>query len=161
LEIHNSNSLRADEIQLLVFDFDGVMTDNKVLINEDGHEFVTVNRADGLGVSILKKKGIRMLLLSTEVNKVVAARAFKLGIPVLHGVEDKANILKKYCFENEIDIEKVIYVGNDINDFEVMKLVGKCISPSDAHVRILEIVDIVLKSAGGQGVVRELVDLIN
>ena len=152
--------LKREDIELIVFDFDGVMTDNRAILDEDGKESVMVSRADGLGVSILKQKNIKMLILSTEKNKVVSRRAEKLSIPVMQGVDKKELALSEYCEENLISPAKVLYVGNDINDLEAMKLCGKVVVPNDAHGSVKNIADIVLTVNGGHGVARELAELI-
>src|SRR4030067_2746044 len=101
-------------ISLIVYDFDGVMTDNKVILREDGLESVIVNRADGLAVEIIKNMGIRQIILSKEKNKVVKARAKKLCIPVVQGIDDKKKVLISYCQENNMMLDNVIYIGNDL-----------------------------------------------
>lgn len=148
----------SSKYQLVVFDFDGVMTDNRVILSETGEESVVVNRADGLGIRLLKHAGFRLLILSMETNPVVARRAQKLEIPVILGEESKANALRQYCMQNGIALNQVIYVGNDINDKEAMKLVGLKVVPADAHVSVKEIADWILDAQGGAGVVRELAD---
>ena len=149
-----------NSIKILVYDFDGVMTDNRVYVDQDGHEMVQVNRADGLGVSEIRKLGIEQVILSTEENPVVSARAKKLGITCLQGIEDKAEALKKFCSEKGIHLSTVAYVGNDINDKDVIKIAGITFCPADAHDSIKVISDHVLKTNGGNGVIRELLDLI-
>ena len=149
-----------DKIQLIVYDFDGVMTNNKVYVSQNGHETVQVNRADGLGVSEIKKLGIEQIIISTEKNPIVSTRAKKIGIYCLQGIENKKDVLKNYCKKNDIDLKNVAYVGNDINDKEVMKIVGVTFCPFDAHKSILNISDHVLCAKGGDGVIRELLDLI-
>lgn len=146
-------------IELAVFDFDGVMTDDTVYIDQFGHEMVRVSRADGLAINILKKRGLSLLILSTEVNPVVEKRAEKLNIPVLHGVADKAAALKQYVLDNGFDLRETLYVGNDLNDIEVMKIVGVSVSPSNANRAVRKISKIKLKTPGGSGAIRELVDL--
>ncbi|MGE0866409.1 MAG: KdsC family phosphatase [Vicinamibacterales bacterium] len=141
---------------MIVYDFDGVMTDNRVLVNEDGVESVFVNRSDGLAVSIIKKHGIPQLILSTEENKVVAARARKLGIPVLQAIADKAGTLSAYCAEHGYGLPEVLFVGNDINDEPAMRLVGFGVCPSDAADEIKAIATLVVGAAGGYGALREL-----
>ena len=153
--------LNSKDFQLIVYDFDGVMTDNKVYVDQNGNEMVQVNRADGLGVSEIKKLGIDQLIISTEKNPVISKRAKKLGIPSYFGIDDKKSLLLEYCNKNSIDIEKIIYIGNDINDKEAMEVVGYGICPSDAHQSIKEIVDYILISKGGMGVIRELLDYLN
>ncbi len=150
------------KIKLICYDFDGVMTDNKVYIDQDGCEMVQVNRADGLGVAEIKKLGIVQIILSTEKNPVVGQRSKKLGLTCLQGISDKTYALKKFCQKNNISLDEVAYVGNDINDLEAMELSGITFCPADAHNSIKNISDHVLKSEGGQGVVREILDhLIN
>ena len=147
-------------INLIVYDFDGVMTDNKVYVDQDGKEMVKVNRGDGLGVAEFKKLGFEQIIISTESNPVVAARAKKLGIPCIHSVDDKKNILLKFCTKKNIDLANVAYVGNDINDLEILKMVGHSVCPADAHSSIKHISKHVLKTKGGNGVIRELLDFI-
>ena len=147
-------------IKLMVYDFDGVMTDNKVYVDQNGKEMVQVNRGDGLGVSEIKKLGIQQIIISTEKNTVVSSRATKLGIPCLQGIENKKTVLMDYCEKNNITLNKVAYVGNDINDMEVMKIVDTRFCPPDAHCSIIAISDYVLKTKGGDGIIRELLDLI-
>jgi len=147
-------------IKLLVYDFDGVMTDNKVYLDQYGNEMVQVSRADGLGVSEIRKLGIQQIILSTEINPVVAARAKKLDLFCLQGVDNKAQALVDYCENHQIELSEVAYVGNDINDFEAMKLVGITLCPADAHVSIKEISQYILDSKGGEGVSREIFGLL-
>ena len=149
-----------NKIKLIVYDFDGVMTDNKVYIDQNGSEMVQVNRADGLGVAEIKKMGIKQIIISTEKNPVVSARANKLDIQCFQGIDNKKDILLKYCQEINIDLSQVAYVGNDINDKDAMEIVGFTLCPADAHETIKEISDHVLKRNGGDGVIRELLDLI-
>jgi len=146
--------------QLLVFDFDGVMTDNRVLVFEDGIEAVFCNRSDGLGINLLKDAGYAMLILSTETNRVVQARAEKIKLPVIHGTTDKKTVLQKYCREHGIPLDKVAYVGNDINDLTVMQICGVSLCPADAYAKINNIASLVLPIKGGDGVIRHLAELI-
>ena len=141
---------------LLVYDFDGVMTDNRVLVFQDGTEAVFVNRSDGWGVAQLRKAGFRQIILSTETNPVVSARANKLQIEVVQGSSDKARDLVAYCQTNSIDLTKVLYIGNDLNDLDAMRLVGFPIAPADAHPEVLRIAKHVTCARGGEGVVKEL-----
>ena len=147
-------------IKLIVYDFDGVMTDNKVYIDQNGNEMVQVSRADGLGVSEIIKLGIQQIIMSTEVNPVVTQRAIKLKIPCLQGLDNKKDTLLGYSKKNDIDLKNVAYVGNDINDKDAMAIVGFTFCPADAHETIKEISDHVFKRNGGDGVIRELLDLI-
>ena len=147
-------------VKLLVYDFDGVMTDNKVFVDQHGNEMVQVSRADGLGIAEIRKLGIQQMILSTETNPVVSARAEKLDLFCLQGIDNKAQALVDYCENHQIALSAVAYVGNDINDMEVMKLVGATFCPADAHVSIKEISQYILESKGGEGVSREILDLL-
>ena len=143
-------------IILIIYDFDGVMTDNRVLIFKDGKEAVFVNRSDGLAINVIKRMGIAQIIVSTETNPVVRARAKKLGIPLMQSVDDKKKAVKQYLKKNKIPREKVIFVGNDINDKEAMEFVGWPVAPFDAHKDIRAIAKVTLSTKGGYGVVREL-----
>lgn len=143
---------------LVVFDFDGVMTNNKVIVSQDGTESVVCDRSDGLGVEMLRKSGVAMLILSKEINPVVSARAKKLKIPVIQGIDDKPSALRKYCVKSKVALKSVLYVGNDLNDLAVMKIVGLSACPADSHPRVKKIANIKLTRNGGEGAVRELVE---
>ena len=155
------NSLNKIQIELIAYDFDGVLTDNKVYLSEDGIESVQVNRSDGLAIKEIEKMGLRQIIISTEKNKVVKKRAEKLNIECFYGIDDKKTSLSNFCNENSIDLKKVIFIGNDINDLEVMQSVGIRICPSDAHPSIIKISSVMLNSKGGEGLVRELLDLLS
>jgi 3-deoxy-D-manno-octulosonate 8-phosphate phosphatase (KDO 8-P phosphatase) len=153
--------LNQFKLDLIVYDFDGVMTDNKVYVDQNGHEMVQVNRADGLAVAEIKKLGIEQIIISTEENLVVSVRADKLGIPYLQGIDNKKKALIDYCEKNDFDLKYVAYIGNDINDKIAMETAGVSFCPADAHENIKAISDYILKIKGGEGVVRELFDLIS
>jgi YrbI family 3-deoxy-D-manno-octulosonate 8-phosphate phosphatase len=101
---------------LLVLDFDGVLTDNRVWVDQDGRESIAANRSDGIGISRLRKSGIEVMVLSTEPNPVVAARCRKLNLPYKQSVEEKGSALEAVMAEKQIDPECVVYLGNDVND---------------------------------------------
>jgi 3-deoxy-D-manno-octulosonate 8-phosphate phosphatase (KDO 8-P phosphatase) len=147
-------------IQLIVYDFDGVLTDNRVMVREDGLESVMVHRSDGLAIALIKRMGIEQIILTTETNRIVEMRARKLGIPVIRGVDDKKETLQKFCQHHNFSLEKVIYLGNDINDLEVMRAVGYPLCPADAYDEVKRVSKEILKTQGGCGVVRELLDLL-
>ena len=144
------------KIKLIVYDFDGVMTDNRVMVFQDGTEAVLCSRSDGLGINGIRQMNIHQLVLSTEKNSLVGARAGKLKIECIQGCEDKKNRLLEYCTDNQYSLEEVLYVGNDVNDLEVMRVVGVSIAPSDSHPAAMEVARLVTKSKGGEGVVQEL-----
>ena len=152
--------LMWNSIKLIISDFDGVMTDNRVLIDEMGKESVYVSRADGQGVNILKSLGIDLVIISTETNNVVERRALKLKVECIHGVANKAECIATYCHERNISLKTVAYIGNDINDYEAMQLAGIKIVPSDAYEEVKSIADYVTEAKGGYGVVREVAGTI-
>ncbi|SVD18609.1 uncharacterized protein METZ01_LOCUS371463 [marine metagenome] len=148
------------DLDLIVYDFDGVMTNNKVYLDKSGTEIVQVNRSDGLAISEIKKLGIEQIILSSEENEVVSKRAEKLKIDCLQAIKEKEEILMDYCVSKGLDLKKVAYIGNDINDYKAMKLVAFPLCPSDANEDIKKISLYVLKSKGGEGVVREFLDYV-
>ncbi len=148
------------ETALVVFDFDGVMTDNRVWVDQNGQEMAAANRSDGLGIARLHSQGIRMLVLSTEKNPVVAARCDKIKVPVIQGLEDKSTVLRNYLNEHGIDPRQVVYLGNDINDLACFAEVGCAVAVADAYPEVKESADLILERSGGHGAVRELCDRI-
>ena len=152
--------LNINEIDLIVFDFDGVLTNNYVYVDQLGNETVRCSRADGLAFDALRILEKKILIFSSEKNTVVYRRAKKLQLNVIQGVKNKLNSLKNYVQNNEIDIKRVMYVGNDLNDYYCMQLCGVSVAPLDAHQSILAISDFTLSKKGGDGVVRDLVENI-
>lgn len=150
----------ADDIDAVVLDFDGTQTDDRVLIDADGREFVSVHRGDGLGIAALRKSGLKMLILSSEQNPVVAARARKLQLPVLHGIDRKDLALKQWCEEQGIAPERVLYVGNDVNDLPCFALVGWPVAVASAHDVVRGAARAVTTVPGGDGAVREIASWI-
>jgi YrbI family 3-deoxy-D-manno-octulosonate 8-phosphate phosphatase len=146
------------EIDAIVFDFDGVLTNNLVHLNQDGQEWVSCSRADGLAFDVLRKLKKPAFIVSTENNPVVTARANKLKIIALQGIRDKVESLKELAETNGFNLENILYVGNDLNDYHVMELCGYTACPSDSHKKIKSIANVVLKTKGGNGVVRELLE---
>jgi YrbI family 3-deoxy-D-manno-octulosonate 8-phosphate phosphatase len=149
-----------EKLGLVVFDFDGVMTDDRVWTDQNGRETVVASRSDGMGIALLRQAGIDALVISTEANPVVTARCEKLKLPVLQSILDKGQALSAYLKEHQIDQEQVVYLGNDINDLPCFDLVGCFVAVADAHPRVLSQSDLVLSKRGGRGAVRELCDLL-
>jgi len=152
--------LLPEKIELIVLDFDGVLTDNRVEVDQDGKESVIAHRGDGMGIALLKKAGYKLVILSTETNPVVSARANKLGIPVHQGISNKGEALSKLLSEKGIDPKNVIYVGNDVNDLGCFEIAGCAVAVADAHSEALSKADLILNEFGGYGAVRELCDMI-
>lgn len=155
--MHND---KWNRIRLVVSDFDGVMTDNRVLVGEEGKEYVFVSRADGQAIHILRSMGIDLVIMSTETNCVVQKRAEKLKVKCIQSVSDKAECLKEYSGESNIPLQNIAYIGNDVNDYEAMRIAGIKIAPQDAYGAVKEIADYVTETRGGYGVIREVADIL-
>jgi N-acylneuraminate cytidylyltransferase len=136
-------------VRMLVMDFDGVMTDNRVWVNQDGIEAVAANRSDGLGLMMLLKAGVKAVVISMEKNPVVARRCEKLGIEHYLGIEDKATLLKRVLAEKNVSPAEAIYMGNDTNDLPCFPLVACGIAVADSHPEVLRQADLVLRIAAG------------
>ena len=148
------------EVDLVVFDFDGVMTDNTMRVQSNGAESVVCNRADGWGIARMRDAKIPMIVLSTEKHSVVGERCKKLKIPCHQGIDNKAKYLKEYLKEEGFDPKKTVYIGNDVNDLECMKMVGIPIAPADSDPEIRSVAVWVTEHSGGRGAVREVCDRI-
>src|SRR5262249_42045688 len=147
------------DVHLLVFDFDGVFTDNRVWVDQTGIESVSCSREDGLGIERLLDNGIEAAVLSTEVNAVVAERCRKLNLSVQQGLRDKQRAFRDLVASRGLSLTNVAYIGNDVNDLECLKIAGVAVAPADAHPAVLRIVDLVLGKRGGHGAVREICEL--
>lgn len=155
MELQNIN---IEHVDCFIFDFDGVLTDNTVYVNQDGEEWVKCSRADGLAFDVLKKIDVPRFILSTEKNQVVSARANKLKVNVIQGIDNKAKLLTELVSSKGYHFERVLYVGNDLNDLNAMSLCGFRACPSDSHDAIIDVAGIRLRSKGGNGVIRELLE---
>ncbi len=153
--------LKNQELPKVIFtDFDGCLTDDRVWLNQDGEEFVAANRKDGLAINRLKKLGITVVITSTEKNKVVTARATKLGIEALQGLTDKVEAIENFISRNNLTWKDSWYIGNDVNDLGAIRKARFSICPSDAVRAVKKEIDLKLKTKGGYGVLSELVSLI-
>ncbi len=148
------------KVELLVMDFDGVLTDNRVWVDKNGHEMIAAYRSDSFGLRRLRQAGIPQLVISLESDPVVTARCKKIQVPVMQNVEDKPAALLAYCKENKINPQNTIFVGNDLNDLPCFNVVGCAAAPSDALPEVLRQADLILSKPGGHGAVRELCDLL-
>jgi YrbI family 3-deoxy-D-manno-octulosonate 8-phosphate phosphatase len=144
----------------VVTDFDGVHTDDTVQTDGDGRESVRVSRSDGMGIARLRRAGIPVLILSTETNPVVSARARKLEVDVRQGVQDKATALREWARTQGIPLSRIAYIGNDVNDLGCLEIVGFPVAVPEAHPLVLASARVVVSRTGGHGAVRELADLV-
>jgi 3-deoxy-D-manno-octulosonate 8-phosphate phosphatase (KDO 8-P phosphatase) len=151
---------RAKNLRLLVFDFDGVFTDNMVYVSQDGQEQVRCTRADGLGLRLLEEVGVTPMILSTEKNSVVLRRAEKLKIAARNALEDKAKALQEEAASKGLALSDIWYVGNDINDLGCLQAAGLSIIVADAHKAVFPYARFITTARGGEGAVREICDLV-
>ena len=150
-----------ETIKLIICDFDGVITDNRVWTDQDGHETIVASRADSMKIKSLREIG-KVMILSSEPNSVVSARAKKMGVEAVHGVglQDKGHVMRDILAEKKIKAEEVIYIGNDWNDLPCFDVAGWAVAVADANPDVIRAADHVLTKAGGHGAVRELCDMI-
>ncbi|MFC7292969.1 cytidylyltransferase domain-containing protein [Hirschia litorea] len=157
----NRDKFLPKQVEALLLDFDGVLTDDLAIIDENGKEAVTVSRSDGMGIERLRNNtDVFIGVVSKEKNKVVAKRCEKLKVECLHGIENKVEVIQRWAKEYSFDLANVIYVGNDLNDLPVFDIVGLSVSPQDANVLVKEKADFVLVAKGGRGAVREICEII-
>lgn len=155
----NNEALKA--IKLLVLDFDGVLTDNHVYINEDGIEAVKCDRGDGMGLERLRKlTDVEVFILSKESNPVVQKRSEKLNIPVIHDCDDKLTTLQRLAGDKEYKVQEIAYFGNDLNDLECMNWVAQGIAVQNAEEQVKQAASKVMQEKGGEGAVRRLCEAI-
>jgi N-acylneuraminate cytidylyltransferase len=148
------------DVTAVATDFDGVHTDDRVLVDQHAVEAVRVSRSDGLGVAMLREAGVPFVIVSKERNPVVGTRGAKLKVDVLQGVDDKVCALTAWLDRRGLQARQVAYVGNDVNDLPVMAAVGWPVAVADAHPEVLRAARLVLSRPGGQGAVREVCDLV-
>jgi YrbI family 3-deoxy-D-manno-octulosonate 8-phosphate phosphatase len=149
-----------EKIDLVVFDFDGTFTDNRVWVNEEGKEQIAANRMDSHGIKLMRNIGIPAIVISTEINPVVTARCNKMHIPALRGIWHKDVVLTEYLEEQKINPQNVVFLGNDINDVPVFPIIGCAVVVGDSHISAIKEADIILTKPGGHGAVREFCDMI-
>jgi YrbI family 3-deoxy-D-manno-octulosonate 8-phosphate phosphatase len=147
-------------VKLVVFDFDGVFTDNTVYVSQDGVETVRCWRSDGLGLAKLKQAGIATVVVSTETNPVVAARSKKLAMRCIQGCDDKLAAVRALADEHGVTLDDVAFVGNDINDLGCLQAVGLPIVVQDAHPDVVGAAAYRTTAPGGRGAVREVCDAV-
>ncbi|HLO29835.1 MAG TPA: acylneuraminate cytidylyltransferase [Anaerolineales bacterium] len=151
-----------EKIELIICDFDGVITDNRVWVDQDGTESVAAYRSDSIRIKELRELGIDVMILSSEQNRVVEARAKKMGVEAIHGIglHEKGRMLREVLEQKKVKAENTIYIGNDLNDLPCFEIAGWSVAVADAYPEVLHAADFVLSKAGGHGALRELTDLL-
>lgn len=153
-------SFVLSKVRALAMDFDGVHTDDRVLVDQAGAEAAFCSRRDGMGISMLRSAGVPMIVISKERVPIAEERCRKLEIPCLIGEDNKVVALQAWADELGLSLDEVAYVGNDINDVECLRAAGVGVVPSDAHSSAVAAADFVLANSGGYGAIREVCDLI-
>jgi N-acylneuraminate cytidylyltransferase len=156
----DKRSLLPERLDALVFDFDGVFTDNRVTVLDEGREAVVCNRSDGLGIERLRKAGWPMLVLSKETHPIVSARCAKLKLECLQGIDEKGPALRHWLDARGFSPDRTLYVGNDVNDLPCLAEVGCPVVVADAYPEARRAARIILDHPGGHGALRELAELI-
>jgi len=153
---------KIKHIKLIAMDFDGVFTDNRVFIDENGKETIICDRSDSLGIKMLKESrpDIKIIVISKETNNVVKARCDKLKIECKTGIDDKLTLFKKIIDAENVKPDEVAYMGNDVNDIECMQFAGIAIAVSDSHPQVLAMADYITLKKGGRGAIREFLDIV-
>ena len=148
-------------VRLFATDVDGVLTDGGMYYSESGDELKKFNTRDGMGIKLLQRAGLITALITMEETKLVMRRAEKLAIPEVHqGARDKPAVLRALAARHGLTLEEMAYIGDDVNDLEALKAVGFSAAPADGHPSVLKAVRYVCQKKGGEGAVREVVDLI-
>jgi len=146
--------------KVIITDFDGCLTDDKVHVNQFGDESITASRKDGLYIRKIKDLGIPIWVLSSESNPVVGKRADKLEIPFIQGAKTKMEKMQEIFSANDCSWKDIWYIGNDLNDYDVMGMAGFSLCPADSNEAILSSADVVLSTIGGDGVFQEVFKLV-
>jgi YrbI family 3-deoxy-D-manno-octulosonate 8-phosphate phosphatase len=151
-----------EKVDLIISDFDGVITDNRVWVNEDGTETVAAYRSDSIRIRDMRDAGMDVIILSSEINRVVEARAKKMGVEAFHGIgiREKGRVMREILEQKNVKAENVIFIGNDLNDLPCFEVAGWAVAVADAYPEVIRAADFVLSKPGGHGALRELFDII-
>jgi YrbI family 3-deoxy-D-manno-octulosonate 8-phosphate phosphatase len=157
-----SRRAMPETIKMIICDFDGVVTDNLVITDQDGKESVSASRSDSMHIKTLREKGIELMILSSEPNPVVMARAKKMSVDAIHniGMQNKGLVMHELLEQKNIKAENVIFLGNDLNDLPCFEIAGWSVAVADAYPEVLRAADLVLTKTGGHGAIRELCEIV-
>lgn len=152
---------KCRKIKLLISDVDGILTDGGMYYSEKGEVLKKFNTRDGMGIELLSKKGVKTILMTKENSNIVKSRAKKIKVAATYlGISTKEKHLTKICKKFSVNNEQIAYIGDDVNDLEIIKKVGFSVAPDDAVFQVRKKVDYVCKTKGGDGVLREVADFI-
>ncbi|HNF36829.1 MAG TPA: acylneuraminate cytidylyltransferase [Anaerolineales bacterium] len=154
--------LMPETVKMIICDFDGVVTDNLVITDQDGRELVTASRSDSMHIKKLREMGVEVMILSSEPNPVVLARAKKMGVEAIHnvGMQDKGRVMREVLAQKNVEAQNVVYVGNDLNDLPCFEIAGWSVAVADAYPEVIRAADHVLTKTGGHGAIRELCEIV-
>ena len=157
-----SRRLMPETVKMIICDFDGVVTDNLVITDQDGRELVTASRSDSMHIKKLREMGVEVMILSSEPNPVVLARAKKMGVEAIHnvGMQDKGRVMREVLAQKNVEAQNVVYVGNDLNDLPCFEIAGWSVAVADAYPEVIRAADHVLTKTGGHGAIRELCEIV-
>ena len=152
---------RIKKIKLIATDVDGVLTDGGMYYSSKGDVLKKFHARDGMAVSILKKNTIPTVIITKEKNQIVKKWSSKMNIDKLFdGVKNKEKVVSKLCKSYGLSENNIAYIGDDVNDLEILKKTGFAATPKDGNLEVKKIVDYICKNRGGEGVLREICDLI-
>ena len=152
---------KIKNVKIVLTDVDGTLTDGGMYYSSKGDTLKKFYVRDGMAVNILKRNGIFTVLITKEKSDIVKKWAKNMNVKKIHeGVVNKEKILPRICKEYRVKPEQIAYIGDDINDIGLMKVVGLSVAPADAWKKTRQTADFVTKATGGNGVLREVTDLI-
>ena len=153
--------LKARKINMLATDVDGVLTDGRIVLGNNGEELKFFHVHDGKGVKLAQEAGIRVAIITGRSSELVERRARELGVNEIHqGCDDKLKVLEQLLSRYKLKSDQVAYIGDDLNDLPVLREVGLALTVADAVGRVRELADYVSEKKGGRGAVREIVEMI-
>ena len=152
---------KIKKIKLIATDVDGVLTDGGMYYSSKGDILKKFQAIDGMAVSILKRNIIPTVIITKEKNQIVKRWSTKMNIDKLFdGIKNKEKIIPKLCKLYSLSENNIAYIGDDVNDLEILKRIGFSVTPKDGNLEVKKIVDYTCKNRGGEGVLREICDLV-
>lgn len=152
---------KAKKIKMFIMDVDGVLTDGRIVLGDKGEELKFFHVLDGVGISLAHRAGLRTAIISARSSSVTSLRAKELGIEIVYQVDgDKREAYQEILNKHHLQDEEVAYIGDDLHDLPLLKRVGLSLTVADGREEVKEIADYITKQSGGQGAVREAVEII-
>ena len=156
-----TSTLMLKKIKIVLTDVDGVLTDGGMYYSSDGDIMKKFHARDGMGISVLKRNGIPTVIITKEKSEIVKKWASKMNVDKLfQGIKEKEKLLPKLCRLYNLKEENIAYIGDDVNDLKIMKKIGFSVTPKDGNIEVKKIANHISKIKGGDGVLREICDLL-